>query len=408
MAYTYDDFVSAASKAGMLGTFSQHDLQTAQKSPEFGLSLLSLKQDSAKATTAQQRVLADEAANQLRKTYGNYTVGPDGTVGYAKSYGSEVEDLLGQIRSYGSFKYDKENAYQKLLDTVANQEAFEYDHATDPQFSSMRKAYLREGERATANALAKAAAANGGRVSSWAAGAAAQAGNYYASQVADLIPTLRQNAYTEYLNKISNNLSALNALESDRTLDYQTYLGELDRLQTTLGNYQSQEATNYARYLDQWSQAAQAEQLAREQKQQEQDNALKLLQTLGYATPEVAKVLGLDGGLTGTENGTIVDGDVPAPIIDPAPIVDPDIEGNDVTVIPADILKWLEGAYPNGRISDKDDWDNMKALYGEETLRAAGYYYEQLQRKPVNISKNGSKKSAGTAGVDKTVISRID
>ncbi|MBQ7050671.1 MAG: hypothetical protein IJN87_08590, partial [Firmicutes bacterium] len=121
---------------------------------------------------------------------------------------------------------------------------------------------------------------------------------------------------TEYLNKISSNLSALSALESDRTFDYQTYLGELDKLKTTLGNYQTQEATDYARYLDLWSQATQAEQLAREQKQREYDNALNLLQALGYATPEVAQTLGLNTDTAGTTNGAAVPNDstVTAPV----------------------------------------------------------------------------------------------
>ena len=43
MAYTYDDFVNAANQSGLMGQFSQDDLNLAQKYPEFGLSVLSLK-----------------------------------------------------------------------------------------------------------------------------------------------------------------------------------------------------------------------------------------------------------------------------------------------------------------------------------------------------------------------------
>ena len=42
MAYTYDDFVAAANKAGLMNQFSETDLVTAQKNPEYGLSMLSL------------------------------------------------------------------------------------------------------------------------------------------------------------------------------------------------------------------------------------------------------------------------------------------------------------------------------------------------------------------------------
>ena len=78
MAYTYDDFVKAANQSGLMGQFSQDDLNLAQKYPEFGLSVLSLKKDYNNAATAEQRLLANQAANELRKSYGNYSGGADG------------------------------------------------------------------------------------------------------------------------------------------------------------------------------------------------------------------------------------------------------------------------------------------------------------------------------------------
>ena len=45
MAYTYEDFVTAAQGAGMYDSFSQDDLTIAQKSPEYGLSMLKLQQE---------------------------------------------------------------------------------------------------------------------------------------------------------------------------------------------------------------------------------------------------------------------------------------------------------------------------------------------------------------------------
>ena len=52
--FTYDGFLTAASNAGLLGEFSQADLDTARKYPEFGYSILGLKQDIHKATTPVQ------------------------------------------------------------------------------------------------------------------------------------------------------------------------------------------------------------------------------------------------------------------------------------------------------------------------------------------------------------------
>lgn len=93
MAYTYDDFKNAATSAGMMNRFSKHDLDTATRSPEYGLSLLGLFQDEAKADTAEKRLLATEAANQLRKNYGVYATGDrKNGYAYAGSYGGPYSD----------------------------------------------------------------------------------------------------------------------------------------------------------------------------------------------------------------------------------------------------------------------------------------------------------------------------
>ena len=65
MAYTYDNFVSAANAAGLMNQFSEQDLQIAQRNPEFGLSLLSLLKDNSNATTAEQQLLATDIGGLL-------------------------------------------------------------------------------------------------------------------------------------------------------------------------------------------------------------------------------------------------------------------------------------------------------------------------------------------------------
>lgn len=292
MAYTYDDFTSAATKAGLLDKFSPEDMEIAKRSPEYGLSILSLMQDSANATTGEQKLLASEATNQLRKTYG---------------YGAKVDETLGKIENYGSFSYDNADDYNKLLQAVTNPDAFSYDPETDPVFSSYAKTYKREGERAAADTLAKAAAATGGIPSSYAVGAAQQAANYYSAGLADIIPQLYSNAYSRYLNDFGMKQSGLSALESDRTFKYNNWLTGYDMLQNLLGNYQTQDATGFNRYLTMLEQN-------NTNKQQAYNNALALYQTLGYATPEIAAVLGipegtkLGGTVSGGTGGRVYDG----------------------------------------------------------------------------------------------------
>lgn len=292
MAYTYDDFVKAANQSGLMGQFSQDDLNLAQKYPEFGLSVLSLKKDYNNAATAEQRLLANQAANELRKSYGNYSGGADGgSFRLESKLNRRSDDLLDQLGSFGSFSYDEaptyENAFAQqqkdLLDRILNREGFSWSKETDPQWSSYKKSYLREGDRATANALAQASAASGGRPSSHAVNAATQAGDYYATKLNDVIPTLYQQAYERYLDEYNMKLKDLNTVNQQEQLDYAKYLDRLgqfntdrgfayqnyaddyDRLRSQLADVQGQDQIDYARYLDEVSRQQTAQDSIRSQ-----------------------------------------------------------------------------------------------------------------------------------------------
>lgn len=246
MAYTYDDFTKAASSAGVLNSFDANDLDYAKKYPEFGLSMVSLKRDLGNAKTDEQKLLASEAMNQLRKNYGSYWTGGQGNRSYAASYGSKINDTMKQINNYGDFKYDP---------------------GSDPLYSDYKKAYLREGDRAAANALAQSAAATGGRASSYANAAAQQAANYYAAKVADAIPTLRAQALDEYNN-------GLNILRSN------------------LNMYQGQDDSDYKRYLDMINAEYQKERDAVADAQQELANAMQVYQVTGKITGPLKDLIG--------------------------------------------------------------------------------------------------------------------
>ena len=299
--FTYDGFINAASNAGLLGEFSQADLDTAKKYPEFGYSILGLKQDIHKATTPEAKLLANEAANQLRSSYGGYTGGK-----YGADYISDgkipnqIDSVLDQINSFGSFDFDQEapvynNQYAKqqqaLLDAIINRPDFSWSKETDPQWSSYKKSYLREGDRATANALGQAAAASGGRPSTAAVTAATQAGDYYATQLNDIIPTLYQQAYDQYLNEYNMSLQDLNAVNNQEQLDYAKYLDQLgqyntdrnfafnqylsdfDILQNQLASLQGQDSVDYNRWMDRVGLYREDQQLQREEALAQQEMA---------------------------------------------------------------------------------------------------------------------------------------
>lgn len=215
MKYTFDQFTKAATDAGMMDRFSQQDLDTAKTNPEYGLSMLKLYQDEAGATTPEQKLLAQEAANQLRKTYGTILA---------------TDQASAQQEAGSGFNYKNQTVYQDVLDRIVNREPFEYDQKEDPQYSAFRKAYLREADRAREDTLAKVSANSGGTPSSFAVTAAQQAGDYYVGQLNDQLPVLQQNAYQRYLNGLNADINALEVLANDRSFDYSAYLKEQEKL----------------------------------------------------------------------------------------------------------------------------------------------------------------------------------
>ena len=90
--YTFDDFKKAAENSGLYNTFSEHDLRLAQKDPSAGMSLIRYKMDYRNAVTDEARALANEGAESVRRTYGGYTGGGDGTGYYLETPSSFRSD----------------------------------------------------------------------------------------------------------------------------------------------------------------------------------------------------------------------------------------------------------------------------------------------------------------------------
>ena len=127
-----------------------------------------------------------------------------------------------------------------------NRKDFSYDPENDQLYSQYRKQYTREGQRATQDALGAAAAASGGIPSSYAVNAAAQAGDYYASQMTDKIPELYQLAYNKYMNDYNMKLSDLGAVQGAEQSDYDKFLNEMQQ-------YNTNRAFDYQAWMDEYN-----------------------------------------------------------------------------------------------------------------------------------------------------------
>ena len=300
--YTYDQFQKSAQDSGLLGEFSQADLQMARQNPDFGMSILKYKQDYHNAATDEERALANRNAENLRSSWGSYTGGADGgsftmdlmspghfqygqaAPTYENPYAGDVSSLWQQQQNYGDFSYQDAPTYQDryagdiaglwqqqqnygdfsyqdaptyqnrydetiqdLIAGILQRPDFSYSPETDPLYQQYRKQYNREGQRAAEDALGAAAAASGGIPSSYAAAAAGQAGNYYAAQLADKIPELYQLAYNQYLNDYDMQLSDLGVVQGAEQSDYDKFLNTLSQYNADRNLAYDQWQTGYDR-----------------------------------------------------------------------------------------------------------------------------------------------------------------
>ena len=280
MAYTYNDFLDAVNSAGMMGNFSSYDLNLAKENPSAGMGILSAKQQYAAATDEEGRLAANKRAEEIRSTGGSYTGGrygleynPFGTGLYAGSgYEDDISALTDELLNRPSFNYKSyESQYSDqiadYLDRLTDRKPFEYNYSEDDSYKAYKKQYLREGDRATQNAIAQAAALTGGVPSSAAVTAATQAGDYYAAQLSDRMPQLEQNAYDRYVgdyNMDANTLSMLQSLDdsaysryaNDRAFDYQQWMDDYNIDLSNLSMLQTLDDTAYNRFMNQLQYAA--------------------------------------------------------------------------------------------------------------------------------------------------------
>lgn len=142
---------------------------------------------------------------------------------YNEKYGSQIDDAL---------------------DKVLNREEWSYNPDEDKAYQAYKDMYMREGNRAYQDAVAKMAGGTGGYGSSVAATAGGQQLNYYNQQLNDKIPELMAQDYGRYMDEQELNRLALNNLMSVANNDYnKEYIANRD----SVGDSASANYYNYLR-----------------------------------------------------------------------------------------------------------------------------------------------------------------
>lgn len=335
MAYTYDDFVTSANKAGYLKQFGESDLQIARKNPEYGMALLGLYQDKSSATTADQRALADEAINQLRVNYG--------TLG-------QINAAQEEINKAGSFSYTGEAALQQAIKDKNEMPEFAYDKEDDPVYRAMRQTARRESERAVADTLARASVGTGGVPSSYAVAAAQQAANNYTGALADAVPTLYQRALGEHQSEMDRRNQAVQDLTADKLTEEKAYAARMNAMYGNLEGLQEQFMKGNDLYRDK-------------------------LNAFGAA---MGTLTDADiAGLTASYPGGVTDVDTWKVLVDrygEGQLTAAGIKPAGAAAIPEDTMAYLKAAFPGGTVTNDTYWQMLLASgLTEADLNAAGY-----------------------------------
>lgn len=226
---TYDDVQKLIQQNGLYFSDADHDL--ARRNPQAGMTIANYKIDYNNATTDDQRALANAGAEQTRKDYGNYTGGADGS----KYYLFEPTPLS---YSAGEFTNPYQQQYDTALNNVLNQKDWSYNPNEDLAYQTARQQYLREADRAQRDTMGQAASMTGGIASTAAINAASQAGDYYRSQLNDMLGTYMDKDYQRYIDKkgdtydqfsMLNDLrnQARNEYDTDRNFNYNQWTDEL-------------------------------------------------------------------------------------------------------------------------------------------------------------------------------------
>lgn len=133
---------------------------------------------------------------------------------YQSAYGAEIDRVLRQI---------------------TQRPGFTYDLAADPLYRQYQQSYSALGRQAAANAAANASALTGGYGNSYAATAAAQAGDAYLAKLGDVLPDLYAAAMERYRLESDTLAGRLGALQSADKTAYGRWADAYDNWFDTLG-----------------------------------------------------------------------------------------------------------------------------------------------------------------------------
>ena len=177
---------------------------------------------------------ANANANNIRRIYGGYTGGDDGSAFYP---------VNNKEKTKPTYKSQYEGLIKNTQNKIINKPAFSYDPDTDPAFILYKKIYTQMGNDAYDRALSQNAIKTGGIVNTNAMTSAMLAKNAYNAELAKAATQLYNNAYKEYKDSLDYEYDKLKMLNDYETSDYSKY-------KDTLSDFNAERDFDYQKYKD--------------------------------------------------------------------------------------------------------------------------------------------------------------
>lgn len=197
--YANDAFLNAMyANNQTLSSFNDKDIELAAANPDYGVSLVTLRNQWRNAKTDEEKQNIHNQTNALRSSYGNYTA-----LGNGSQYVIDSKEDI-----------DAKN----YLDKVMHPEEFNFNEWMRNGGDQMWNAYVQQANLGLKGNVAKYAGQNGG---GYASNGMAAAQGQYDADLANFIPTVYNQAYSEHLQKLQNNVTALNAIRDQQNYEAQ-------------------------------------------------------------------------------------------------------------------------------------------------------------------------------------------
>lgn len=198
----------------------------------------SAKADYERASAVGDKVAmakANATANRIRKQYGGYEGGSDGSAYYPVK--------IAEVSSRPTYTSDYSEPAKKVRQDILSRAEFTFDLESDPMYKLYEKVYTKAGNDAYDRAMATGALKTGGIVNTNAVTAATQAQGYFNTLLADKATELYDKAYDRYVDGVKRDYDKLEMLDS---ADYTDYIRFRDRVD----DYESDRKYSYDAYRD--------------------------------------------------------------------------------------------------------------------------------------------------------------